>query len=113
MVKSLAVCATALVAASACSAEPAQIQAGYGKIRLAFEANQGQTDNRVRYLARGYGYIVFLTPQETVLQLGRRDPKSMTRTTLRMRMLGGRPSADMQAEEPLATRSNYFLGKDP
>jgi hypothetical protein len=54
------------------SAAPTKIQpklvAGYGKLPLSFEANQGQTDARVRFLARG-GYTIFLTDNEAVLTL--------------------------------------------
>jgi hypothetical protein len=35
----------------------------------AFEANHGQTDRRVKFLARGRGYTVFLTATEAVLAL--------------------------------------------
>jgi len=41
----------------------------YGKLPLSFELNQGQTDARVRFLARGRGYTIFLTDGETVLTL--------------------------------------------
>src|SRR5438477_5397486 len=42
-----------------------------GRIPLSFEANQGQTDRQVQYLARGPGYTVFLTATEAVLALNR------------------------------------------
>ena len=35
-----------------------QVLAAYGKLPLSFEANQGQTDERVDFLARGRGYSV-------------------------------------------------------
>ena len=38
---------------------------------LFFEANQGQTDLRVRFLARSGGYTLHLTPTEVVLALKR------------------------------------------
>ena len=41
----------------------------YGKMPLSFEANQGQTDPRVKFLSRGSGYTLFLTPTEAVLAL--------------------------------------------
>src|SRR5436309_15894152 len=41
----------------------------YGKLPLCFEANRGQTDAQVRFLARGQGYTLFLTSQEAVLSL--------------------------------------------
>lgn len=31
---------------------------------LQFEANQGQVDDQVKFLARGKGYTLFLTPTE-------------------------------------------------
>jgi subtilase family serine protease len=37
---------------------------------LAFEANRGQADESVKFLARGAGFNVFLTPTEAVLTLG-------------------------------------------
>jgi Beta-propeller repeat len=43
----------------------------YGRLPLSFEANQGQTDQRVRFLARGRGYSLFLTRKEAVLALER------------------------------------------
>src|SRR5215471_10484045 len=60
-----------------------RILEAYGKLPMAFEANGGQTDSRVKFLARGSGYTVFLTPNEAVLALqkpsGERNPKSGSR----------------------------------
>src|SRR5215470_16988958 len=47
----------------------AKIVEGYGKLPLAFEANQGQSDPQVKFLSRGAGYSLFLTPTEAVLAL--------------------------------------------
>src|SRR5580704_8518134 len=41
----------------------------YGDLPLSFEANRGQADSQVKYMARGRGYTLFLTPKETVLAL--------------------------------------------
>src|SRR5687767_2386549 len=41
----------------------------FGQLPLAFEANLGQTDAQARFLSRGPGYGLFLTPQEAVLSL--------------------------------------------
>ena len=46
-----------------------QWTAEYGRLPLAFEANTGQTDRRVKFLSRGRGYTVFLTGDEAVLAL--------------------------------------------
>ena len=60
------------------SAAPTKIQpklvASYGKLPLSFEANQGQTDARVRFLARGDGYTIFLTDDEAILTLRKSQP---------------------------------------
>jgi hypothetical protein len=38
-------------------------------LRLTFEINKGQTDSRVKFLARGNGYALFRTGDEAVLAL--------------------------------------------
>ena len=61
------------------SATPTKVQPrlvpSYGKLLLSFEANQGQTDARVRFLARGGGYTIFLTDDEAVLTLRKSQPR--------------------------------------
>src|SRR3970282_389544 len=47
----------------------ARVDQTYGKLPLAFEVNQGQTDSQVKFLSRGRGYTLFLTPTEAVLAL--------------------------------------------
>ena len=41
----------------------------YGKLPIHFEANQGQFDERVKFVTRGHGYTMFLTDNEVVLLL--------------------------------------------
>src|SRR5438445_5465133 len=57
--------------ARAAADEPTRLRANeaYGKVPLSFEINQGQTDARVKFLSRGAGYNLFLTPTEAVLSL--------------------------------------------
>src|SRR4249919_84388 len=47
----------------------AGITAQYGDLPLAFEINRGQVDAPVRFMARGAGYSLFLTPTQAVLAL--------------------------------------------
>ena len=47
----------------------ARVRASMQALPLAFEANQGQTDPQVKYMARGNGYTVFLTSNDTVFAL--------------------------------------------
>jgi Tol biopolymer transport system component/photosystem II stability/assembly factor-like uncharacterized protein len=43
------------------------IDKNYGRLPLSFELNRGQIGANARYLARGPGYNIFLTPAEAVL----------------------------------------------
>ena len=54
----------------------ARVAEDFGKLPLSFEPNHEQTDARVKYLARGRGYTLFLTGDETVLSLRRRSAVS-------------------------------------
>ena len=51
------------------AASPARLAEAYGKLPLSFEANQGQTDRRVKFLSSGSGYTLLLTGDEAVLAL--------------------------------------------
>ena len=78
--------------------------AAHARLPLSFEANQGQTDPRVRFLARGIGHTVFLTPQEVVV--------STSPTVLRMSFVAANPQARVAGLEPLPGKANYFIGRD-
>ncbi|MBI3919799.1 MAG: SBBP repeat-containing protein [Armatimonadetes bacterium] len=107
------------------------IKAAYSDLPLAFEKNQGQTDRRVKYLSRGSGYALFLTPTEAVLSI-HRDVNRPTRANserkrgvrpqnkevpdsqsavLRMRLAGANAAPEVSAVERLPGRSNYFKGE--
>jgi hypothetical protein len=126
-----AVVAAALAAPNAAPAKLDWTNA-YGKLPLAFEANQGQTAADVRFLSRGDGYSLFLTEQEAVLALRQSAPgatrrldrtklskvRSNTRGVeklafLRMRLDGANPSATVAGVNRMPTRVNYFIGNDP
>ena len=80
----------------------------FGTLPLSFEANQGQVDARVKYLARGTGYTLFLTETEAVLALrsatsekgeGKREKPSPSSSPL--------PTGErLSAEEALKVRSD-------
>ena len=65
----------------------------YGKLPLSFEANQGQTDPRVKFLSRGSGYTLFLTGDEAVLALRSRQSSvvSSQKSGVRSQKSEGRP----------------------
>jgi uncharacterized repeat protein (TIGR03803 family) len=97
------------------STQPQLIQA-YGHLPLSFEANQGQTDQQVRFLARGRGYSLFLTGNEAVLTLkksGRSVAPRADPAVLRMRLVGANAKANVAGLEELPGKSNYFIGNDP
>jgi hypothetical protein len=78
---------------------------------LSFEANQGQVDEQVKYLARGQGYTLFLTPGAAVL--GLRSPSAGNPTEwLRLVLHGATQNPLIRGEEALSCRSNYFVGSD-
>ncbi|HXE74776.1 MAG TPA: SBBP repeat-containing protein [Candidatus Xenobia bacterium] len=90
---------------------------GYGVLPLSFEPNQGQTNPEVRFLSRGQGYTLFLTPTEAVLALqgpGQRDRVEETPapSVLRMKLLGANPDPALVGVDELRGKSNYFIGNN-
>ena len=90
--------------------EQQRVSENYGKLPMSFEANQGQADQQVKFLARGQGYGLYLTPTETVLSLRSADKVS---ATVRMKLAGAKAAKQIIGREELPGRSNYFLGNDP
>ena len=85
-----------------------QVMESYGKLPLSFEANQGQTYSRVKFLSRGSGYALFLTEDSAVLSLS----ENKVHAALQMKLLGANVHAAVKGVEELTGRSNYFVGKD-
>ena len=102
----------------------------YGNLPLSFEANRGQTDPSVRFLARGDGYGLFLTPTEAVLSLrapAQRERSAADRSAIRggaseeprhtavvrMRLAGAKERPHITGLDQQPGTSNYFIGKDP
>jgi Beta-propeller repeat len=91
-----------------------------GRLPLSFEPNRGQTDARVKFLARGRGYRLFLTHREAVLDLhvssqttGARTAQGKARgTVLRMGLVGANPRPTVLGTGRLLGRVNYLLGAD-
>jgi PKD domain-containing protein/beta-propeller repeat-containing protein/all-beta uncharacterized protein/S-layer family protein len=99
---------------------------------LRFEANLGQTDPQVKFLARGLGFSLFLTSTEAVLSLRKdegeeaedkkmspassailqRPSRRASQTSLRMKLLGADRAASVSGQGQLAARTNYFIGQD-
>ena len=82
----------------------------YAKLPLRFEANVGQSAKPVKFLTRGSGYTVFLTPTEAVFSLRSETKKS--RSALRMTMIGANQKAEVEGQQPLQGKVNYLVGND-
>lgn len=116
-------------------AASSRVSALYSKLPLSFEANQGQADSRVRFLARGGGYSMYLTPSEVLLSLHRyhgggvrradfKSPierrvdehalaENVDRATVSMQLIGSNPDAESIGVDPLPGKDNYLIGSDP
>ncbi len=88
----------------------AQIKATalYARMPLAFELNAGQTDPRVKALSRGSGYGLFLTADESVVELTGNSGQS---AAIRMKLLGAKDSRVVPTD-PLPGTINSFIGND-
>lgn len=111
----------------------AHVAENYGKLPLSFEANNGQSDKQVKFLSRGQGYALFLTPDEAVLSLQRSSKKVADRNSigmspaafqrgkgertesavLRMKLVGANTSALVRGGGQQEGTTNYFIGNDP
>lgn len=67
---------------------------------IAFEPNVGQADSQVKFLAHTSQAMLWMTEREVVLG------------DLRIRFEGGRANPRIEAEDPAAGISNYFIGND-
>ena len=87
----------------------------YGKLPINFEPNVGQTDESVRFLARGAGYSLFLKDDQVLLSLQKpaEGAKAVSQSTIRMRMSAANPSPQFEAIELAEARTNYLTGNDP
>ena len=56
----------------------ARLAEAYGRLPLSFELNDGQAERKVRFLSRGPGYTLFLTPSEAVFSLRGQEPGART-----------------------------------
>jgi hypothetical protein len=94
---------------------------------LSFAVNYGQADPATKYLARGSGYTVLLTPTEAVMVIAARGGEetettrvadAVTRqsrgvTVLRTKLVGANTSSQISGLEELPGKVNYLLGSDP
>jgi len=112
--------------APALSAKP-RLTATLLKAPMSFEANQGQTDPSVNFIARGSGSTLFLTPTESVMVLQQREatepsdnydsmavePAPIKQSVVRMKLEGANPKPSVEGQDPQPGIVNYFIGNDP
>jgi hypothetical protein len=82
-------------------------------VPLSFEANEGQVDGQVKYLARGRNYTLFLTSRAAVLSLRSGQAGQPATACLRLSLRGAAVTPVIRGEERLPGQSHYFLGNDP
>src|SRR5438046_9192788 len=108
------------------AAAEARVSQSYGKLPLHFEANQGQTHQDVRFLARGAGYSLYLTAGEAVLVLTKPNPHAKRRlrstperrgtqargtpVVVRMSLVGAAPKPPVSGLDELPGKANYLIG---
>ncbi|MBI4911016.1 MAG: hypothetical protein HY820_45825 [Acidobacteria bacterium] len=102
---------------------PAQAAEMIARGPVYFEPNVGQSDEEVKFIARGVGQQIFLMGNEAVMVMHRRMPGKDGRYTrafaeysarpIRMKMEGAQAPEKAEGIGRLASYSNYFLGPDP
>ncbi|MCU0292226.1 MAG: SBBP repeat-containing protein [Thermoanaerobaculaceae bacterium] len=108
--KPLAAAIVVVLLAGTGFASEGRLEASFGTLPLAFEANQGQAESGVRYLARGPGFTIFLSGHGAQIALRAGESGS---EILGMRLEGAAPSAPVAGEVLLPGVSHYFLGRSP
>jgi hypothetical protein len=98
-----------------------RMMTAFGRMPLAFEANHGQSDAQVKYIARGSGYTLFLTSQDAVISLPAKTrtypgsggtSSTASSSVVRMHVIGTQSPARIAPQEPLPGVSNYLIGRD-
>ena len=107
------------------AATASDLQSQYGQLPLNFEVNQGQTDGKVDFLARGAGYSLFLTDAGAVFNLQQASAPAASSaeaapvasgasgTVISMQFVGANAHPSVTGLDKRETVSNYLLGSDP
>ena len=103
-----------------------QVGETFGKLPLSFEANTGQADSELKFIARGSGYGLFLSPAETLLVLRSRtktersnktsrllSPQPSVSEPLSMKLVKANQNPRIVGLDQLPGETNYFIGNDP
>ena len=83
----------------------------FAALPLAFEENRGQSDSRIRYIARGGAFDAFLTEESVTIAVGGSEAGS--RSIVRLRVAGARTSPSPRGSDPLSGTVSHLIGDDP
>src|SRR5581483_9009288 len=78
---------------------------------LRFELNRGQTDRRVKLLARGVDYNLFLTGDGVTLVPP--QTRGSQKRVLQMEWVGANADSEISGEDAFPGKSNYLIGNRP
>lgn len=81
----------------------------FDQLPLSFEANNGQLDSQVRFVARADGFSAFLTEDGVTMAIGR----GVAPSALLMTFAGGNTDPEVVPGTAMPGIANYFLGNDP
>ena len=112
-------------AQSPTTSTPKGAAANYANLPMTFESNVGQTDPQVKFLSRGSGYVIFLTPGGMVFSArsqfvantgavsnSQTAAKTPSATVVQLNLVGANPNPSAVGEAPQAGKVNYFIGRD-
>jgi len=88
-------------------------QTPYAGLPLGFEANLGQVDKRVKFVARGSRYNLLLTSDGATLEARPRMPASAREFpsgVVNLRLREANPNPRIEGQDKLTGKSNYFIG---
>jgi hypothetical protein len=85
---------------------------GFGLLPMQFEANEGQADAMVKFLAHGPGYTVYLTSGEAVVVLSAPAAGHPSKI-LRVQFADTVSEPEVVGLDKLPGLANYYIGNDP
>jgi hypothetical protein len=86
----------------------------FGQSSVSFEANQGQVDSQVKFLARGSGYTLYLANSAVVMHTySTGSTSARTDAVVTMTPVGANPTPAVIGQQPVGKSSNYMIGNDP
>jgi len=89
---------------------PAQTAVNFGNLPLWFEANHGQVDATMQFIACGRDSEFLISPTGVAFVLGKPGGKA---AVAQMRFVGANPGAQISGGAEMRGKINYLVGNDP